>query len=140
MIQIIKQEWEITKTYIFDVVLRDGLIKLDWNDFEKRAMQYKPCMAVWVDEPVSLSSLTENALEIIRKDINKKMSGIMMVISYKKDKEIMVDEMGELNDCFSRLADDDVDIVWGIQQADDIINNRRVTMFAFHLYSFQAVL
>lgn len=131
MIQIIKQEWEITKTYIFDVVLRDGLIKLDWNDFEKRAMQYKPCMAVWVDEPVSLSSLTENALEIIRKDINKKMSGIMMVISYKKDKEIMVDEMGELNDCFSRLADDDVDIVWGIQQADDIINNRRVTMFAF---------
>lgn len=131
MIQIIKQEWEITKTYIFDVVLRDGLIKLDWNDFEKRAMQYKPCMAVWVDEPISLSSLTENALEIIRKDINKKMSGIMMVISYKKDKEIMVDEMGELNDCFSRLADDDVDIVWGIQQADDIINNRRVTMFAF---------
>lgn len=131
MIQIIKQEWEITKTYIFDVVLRDGLIKLDWNDFEKRAMQYKPCMAVWVDEPVSLSSLTENALEIIRKDINKKMSGIMMVISYKKDKEIMVDEMGELNDCFSRLADDDIDIVWGIQQADDIINNRRVTMFAF---------
>lgn len=131
MIQIIKQEWEITKTYIFDIVLRDGLIKLDWNDFEKRAMQYKPCMAVWVDEPISLSSLTENALEIIRKDINKKMSGIMMVISYKKDKEIMVDEMGELNDCFSRLADDDVDIVWGIQQADDIINNRRVTMFAF---------
>ncbi len=131
MIQIIKQEWEITKTYIFDVVLRDGLIKLDWNDFEKRAMQYKPCMAVWVDEPISLSSLTENALEIIRKDINKKMSGIMMVISYKKDNEIMVDEMGELNDCFSRLVDDDVDIVWGIQQADDIINNRRVTMFAF---------
>lgn len=130
MIQILKQEWEITKTYIFDVVLRDGLIKLDWNDFEKRAMQYKPCMAVWVDEPVSLSSLTENALEIIRKDINKKMSGIMMVISYKKDNEIMVDEMGELNDCFSRLTDD-VDIVWGIQQADDIINNRRVTMFAF---------
>lgn len=72
MIQIIKQEWEITKTYIFDIVLRDGLIKLDWNDFEKRAMQYKPCMAVWVDEPISLSSLTENALEIIRKDINKK--------------------------------------------------------------------
>lgn len=55
----------------------------------------------------------------------------MMVISYKKDNEIMVDEMRELNDCFSRLADDDVDIVWGIQQADDIINNRRVTMFAF---------
>lgn len=131
MIKIIKQEWEITKTYIFDVVLRDGLIKLDWNDFEKRAMRYTPFMAVKADAPVSLSELTENALEAIRKNANKGVSCIMMVISYKKDCEIMIDEMGEVNEYFSRLADNDVDIVWGIQQADDIANNRCVTVFAF---------
>ena len=34
MVQIITREWEIAKTYIYEVVLRDGLIGLDWNDFE----------------------------------------------------------------------------------------------------------
>lgn len=131
MIRIIKQEWEITKTYIFDVVLRDGLIKLDWNDFEIRAMRYTPFMAVRVDDSVSLSELTKNALEAIHKDANAGLSSIMMMISYKKDNEIMIDEMRELNEYFSRLADIDVDIAWGIQQADDITNNRCVSMFAF---------
>lgn len=131
MIQIIEQEWEITKAYIFDVVLRDGLIKLDWNDFETRAIKYKPFMAVRADESDSLSVLTEKAFEMIRKDVPKELASIMMVISYKKDKEIMMDEIGKLNAYFSRLADNDVDIVWGIQQADDIINNRCVTVFAF---------
>lgn len=131
MIQIIEKEWEITKSYIFDVVLRDGLIKLDWHDFEMRAIKYKPFMAVKVDEPVSLSQLTEKAFEMIHKNNHKSLSSIMMVISYRKDNEIMMDEMGELNEYFSRLADNDIDIVWGIQQADDIINNRCVTVFAF---------
>lgn len=131
MMTIIKQEWEITKTFIFDVALRDGLIKIDWSDFERMAKKYKPFMAVKVDVPAPLSELIENALEAIHKEINAGLSCIMMVISYKKDNEIMIDEMGKLNGCFSRLADNDVDIVWGIQQADDIENNRCVTIFAF---------
>jgi hypothetical protein len=131
MIEIIKQEWEITKTYIFDVVLRDGPIKLGWKDFEKRARKYVPFMAVKADASAPLSELVESVLEAIHKNDNKGVSCIMMVISYKKDNEIMIDEMGGLYECFSRLADNDVDIVWGIQQADDIENNRCVTVFAF---------
>lgn len=131
MIQIIKQEWEITKTYIFDVALRDGMIKLDWHDFETRAMQHKPLVAVKADEPISLAKLTESALEAIHTYVNNEISSVMVVISYKKDNEIMMDEMGELNEFFSQMADEDIEIVWGIQQADDITNSRCVTVFAF---------
>lgn len=131
MIQIIKQEWEITKTYIFDVALRDGMIKLDWHDFETRAMQHKPLVAVKADEPISLVKLTESVLEAIHMNINNEISSVMVVISYKKDNEIMMDEMGELNESFSQMADEDIEIVWGIQQAEDITNSRCVTVFAF---------
>ena len=34
MVQTITKEWQITKMYIYEVVLRDGVISLDWDDFE----------------------------------------------------------------------------------------------------------
>ena len=49
MVQTITKEWEITKTYIFDVASRDGIINLDWNDFESRARNMKVAVAVKVD-------------------------------------------------------------------------------------------
>ena len=29
MVQVITREWEIAKTYIYEVALRDGMIRLD---------------------------------------------------------------------------------------------------------------
>ena len=42
MIQIVTKEWEITKNYIFEVAMREGLINLDWYDFERRAQKSLP--------------------------------------------------------------------------------------------------
>lgn len=131
MIQVIKQEWEITKTYIFDVVLRDGMIRLDWNDFEMRARENKPSVAVRVDEPLNISGLTEKAIDEMERNINGTLSIVMVVFSYKKDHELLMEELGGMNDTLERLANKNVDIIWGVQQTEEISNNRCITLFAF---------
>lgn len=131
MMQVIKQEWEITKTYIFDVALKDGLINLDWQDFETMARQYKPFVAVKVDESIALSELMEKTLLELRKNINEGLNSIIVAVAYKDD-EIVMDEMDGIKDCISRLIDEHVDIIFGIQQSDDITNSRCVTVYAFH--------
>lgn len=131
MMQVIKQEWEITKTYIFDVALKEGLINLDWQDFETMARQYKPFVAVKVDESITLSELMEKTLLELRKNINEGLNSIIVAVAYKDD-EIVMDEMDGIKDCISRLIDEHVDIIFGIQQSDDITNSRCVTVYAFH--------
>ena len=131
MMQVIKQEWEITKTYIFDVALKEGLINLDWQDFETMARQYKPFVAVKVDESIALSELIEKALLELRRNINEGLNSIIVAVAYKDD-EIVMDEMDGIKDCISRLIDEHVDIIFGIQQTDDITSNRCVTVYAFH--------
>ena len=131
MIQIIKSEWEIAKTYIFDVVLRDGIINLDWHDFENMAREAKPAVAVKIDEHHDVSELTEEAIRKARENVKGKLDGIIAVVSFKKGNELMMDEMGGINACFSCLADEGVDILWGLQQDDSITSNRCVTVFAF---------
>ena len=129
--QVIKQEWEITKTYIFDVALKEGLINLDWQDFETIARQYKPFVAVKVDESIALSELMEKTLLELRRNINEGLNSIIVAVAYKGD-EIVMDEIDGIKDCISRLIDEHVDIIFGIQQSDDITNSRCVTVYAFH--------
>lgn len=43
----------------------------------------------------------------------------------------MMDELGGMNECLSRLAEEDVEINWGVQEADEITNSRSMTVFAF---------
>lgn len=131
MIQIITREWEVTKNYIFEIVLRDGLIKLDWHDFEMKAQESKPAVAVKVDEPLNISKMIEIALREIKKNIKGKLICLMLIISYKRDKELMMEEIGELNGSLSRLAEECVDINLGIQQNGQIINDRSITVYAF---------
>lgn len=131
MIEVIKQEWEITKMYIFEVVLRDGMIKLDWHDFEMKAKESRPAVAVRADEPISLSELTTKAIDEVRQNVNGNLSCVMFIVSFKKNKELMMEELCGMNDCLSRLADENVDIIWGVQQAEEITNSRSVTVFAF---------
>ena len=131
MVQVITREWEIAKTYIYEVALRDGMIRLDWNDFEMKAWKNKPAVAAKVDEPLSISEMTVRAIEEIKKNINGTLSSVMVIIYYKKDQHLMMDELGGMNECLSRLAEEDVEINWGVQEADEITNSRSMTVFAF---------
>ena len=131
MIQIIRSEWEISKTYIFDVALRDGIINLDEQDFENMARKSKPAVAVKIDENLDVSELTEKAIRKAKENVKGKLVGIITVVSFKKGNDLMMDEMGGINACFSCLADEGVDILWGLQQDDSITGSRCVTVFAF---------
>lgn len=131
MIQIVTKEWEITKNYIFEVAMREGLINLDWYDFERRAQESRPAVEVKVDEPLDISSMIEKADEEVKKNINGTLSSLMLLISYKKDKELMMEEMNGLNDILPKLAEDNVDICWGIQQNEQTENDRCITIYAF---------
>ena len=86
MVQVITREWEIAKTYIYEVALRDGMIRLDWNDFEMKAWKSKPAVAVKVDEPLGISEMSVKAIDEIKKNINNTLSSVIIIISYKKDK------------------------------------------------------
>lgn len=131
MVQIITREWEIAKVYIYEVALRDGLIGLNWNDFEKKAQLGRPTVAVKVDEPLGISELTFKAIEEIKKNIKGALSSVLVILSYKKDRNPMMDELGGMNESLSRLADENVEIVWGFQEVDEIANSRSMTVFAF---------
>lgn len=131
MIQIIKSEWEIAKTYSLDVALRDGIINLDWQDFENMARKAKPAVAVKIDERHDVAELTEEAIRKAKENVMGKLAGIIAVVSFKRGNELMMDEIGTINECFSCLADEDVEILWGLQQDDSIANNRCVIVFAF---------
>lgn len=131
MIQIVTREWEITKNYIFEVAMREGLINLDWHDFERRALESRPAVEVKVDEPLDISSMIEKAGEEVKKNINGTLSSLILLISYKKGKELMMEEMNGLNDILPKLAEDNVDICWGIQQNEQTENDRCITIYAF---------
>lgn len=131
MIKIVTKEWEITKNYIFEVTMREGLINLDWYDFERRAQESRPAVEVKVDEPLDISSMIEKAGEEVKKNINGTLSSLMLLISYKKNKELMMEEMNGLNDILPKLAEDNVDICWGIQQNEQTENDRCITIYAF---------
>ena len=55
----------------------------------------------------------------------------MLIISYKKDKALMMEEIVGLNDSLSLLAEEGVDINLGIQQNGQITNDRSITVYAF---------
>lgn len=131
MVQVITREWEIVKTYVFDVVLREGFIGLDWNDFEMKARESRPTVVVKVDEPNSIAELTITAVEKIKKNIKGNLSGLIVSLLFKKGNEITMEELDEMTENIRSYADDNVEIVWGCREADDITNSRSMTLFAF---------
>ena len=131
MVQVITREWEIAKTYIYEVALRDGMIRLDWNDFEMKAWKNKPAVAVKVDEPLGISEMSVKAIDEIKKNINNTLSSVIIIISYKQDQPLMREELGGMNECLSRLAEENVEINWGVQEADEITNYRSIAVFVF---------
>lgn len=131
MVKTITREWEITKTYMYKVALRDGVISLDWDDFQTLAESHRPLMAIKIEGDESVTNLVVRAMSEIKKQYSDSPSGIIVSISYKKGDEIMMDEMFGLSDSMDNIATENVEIKWGISQNDSQKSKRCMWVFAF---------
>lgn len=129
MIQVVTREWEITKDYFVKVAMIPGMINLEWNDFEKKAQKGRPAVEVKVDEPLDISSMIEKAFEEVKKNINGTLSGLILVISYKK--ELMMEELNGLDSILPKLSENNVDVSFGILQDEQTENDNCITIYAF---------
>ncbi len=131
MIQIIKEEWLIAKTYIYEVVLRDGLVNLDWNDFELFAKGHRPIVAIKNEDNLSVAELAEKAMSEVKKYCAEKIYGIIIFVSYKEGEEIMMNELLRLIDGMGKIADESVKIMYGVSKNDDMECKRSICIYAF---------
>lgn len=131
MVQTITREWEIAKAYMYEVALHDGVISLDWDDFQTLAESHRPLTAIKIEGDESITDLVAKAMSEIKKQYSDSPSGIIVSISYKKGDEIMMDEMFGLSDSMDNIATENVEIKWGISQNDSLKNKRSICVFAF---------
>lgn len=131
MVQTITREWEIAKAYMYEVALRDGVISLDWDDFQALAEGHRPLVAIKAEGDAAVKELVANAMNEIKKQCSSSPSGLIVAISYRKGEEIMMDEMFGLSDSMDDIATENVEIKWGISQHDSKKSKRCVWVFAF---------
>lgn len=131
MIRTITKEWLITKTYVYEVVLQDGMISLGWDDFQTMASNGRPIIAVSVDGDVTIGELASDAMAEIKKHCSGSPSGIIVSVSCKKVEEIMMDEMFGLSDSMDNIASENIEIKWGICQNDGLESKRCVSVYFF---------
>lgn len=131
MVKTITREWEIAKTYMYEVALRDGVISLDWDDFQTFAESHRPLMAIKIEGDDAVTGLVARAMGEINKQYSDRLSGIIVSISYKRGEEIMMDEMFGLSDSMNNIATENVEIKWGISQNDGLKSKRSICVFAF---------
>ena len=110
---------------------RDGIINLDWNDFESRARNMKVAVAVKVDEPSTVGELAQKAIGVVLDYMGNDLGSVIVAISFKPDDEMLMGEMESLCDSFSGLKEREIDMLWGIQSSNEIENKRCVSVFAF---------
>lgn len=131
MVQTITREWAIAKIYMYEVALHDGVISLDWDDFQTLAENHRPLMAIKIDGDAAVKELVAKAMNEIHRECSSSPSGLIVSISYKKGEEIMMDEMFGLSDSMDNIANENVEIKWGISQNDSQKSKRCVWVFAF---------
>lgn len=131
MVQVLTREWEMSKMFIYDVALKDGIIRLEWDDFEKSASVSRPVVAVKVDEPHDVSTLTNLAIDEVERHMKGKLSNLIVVILFKNGQDLMMEELNGMGENLARLVDDNVSTRWGVQQVEDITNDRCMMLFAF---------
>ena len=131
MIQIFKSEWEITKTYIYDVALNPGMINLNWDDFKAFAEKYRPVVSVKNEGASSIKELVEQAISEISEYRSDKCSNIIASISYNDSEGFAFDEMEGVLDCLTMFANEDMEIKWGISQNDTLKSKRCISIFVF---------
>lgn len=131
MIQVQTKEWQITKTFIYNVALVSGLINLDWDDFKTIAEIHRPVVVVRNEGNTSVKELIEKAMIEIRKHCSNSISSIIVSISYKEGEVLMMDEMERVSDCLTMFANENIEIKWGISPIKLLKNKRCIFVFAF---------
>ena len=131
MVQVITREWEIAKTYIFDIVLRDGMIQLDWDDFQVFAERHRPLAVVRIEENLTVNQLVEQATKEIMECSSVDLSCFIISIYHKNGEEIMMDELMGLVEQMKTIVDDKVQIKCCVSHKDNLYAPRGVCIYAF---------
>lgn len=131
MLQVFTKEWQIAKTYIYDVTLAEGLINLNWDDFEYFAKNSRPLVAVKNEDDASFKELLEKALVEARMNCSGCFTKIIISISNKEGEGINMDEMSDLIDCMDAFMDRDMEIKWGVNHNDSLMSKHCICVFAF---------
>lgn len=130
-VAIITKEWEITQDYIFEVVMKHGLISLDMNDFTKFASKYKPLMAIKVDGTGPMSRLMSIAMNVMNLQAKGKVPAMIISMSYNPSCPMIVDEMGGMDVNLDGLTSKGSDVLWGLRENNDIPYERSVALYVF---------
>ena len=130
MIQIIQREQEIANMFLEDTAQGDWAIKLGKADFEKVSIGRKPIIAVKAEDDKSIGELSEIAFDEIKKT-GCKPAYFIVILSYRQDEELMMQELSGFNDCVSTYIDKDTDLKWSVQSLNDMPFIRRITIIAF---------
>ena len=130
MLQIIQKEQEIADMFLNDIAKGDWAIKLGKADFEKASIGSKPIIAVKAEDDKSIGELSTIAFGEIKKT-GCKLAYFIVILSYRQDEELMMQELSGFNDCVSTYIDKDTDLKWSVQSLNDMPFKRRITIIAF---------
>lgn len=130
-VAIITKEWEMTKDFIFEVAMKNGLINLDWNDFANFASKYKPLQAMKADGYGSMSDQMSISLKGMNLQTDVKVSAVIISMAFNPSRPMVVDEMNGMNVKFEELTNQGVDVLWGLREDDDIPYERSVALYVF---------
>ncbi len=129
MVEQIEKEWEITGEYINTVTSQNGLINLDWNDFVRMARNHAHISLLHISEEQALPDIVSKGLEIIFRDSDINIGGIILVMELPKANEIMMTELQEISEGISERINDNATIIWGIQENERLPQSLRTVKF-----------
>ena len=130
-VAIITKEWEMTKDYIFEEVMKPGLINLDMNDFIKFASMYKPLLAMKADGYGTISDQMSIALKGMNTQADVKVSAIIISMAFAPSNPMAVDELNGMNAIMDELTNQGTEVLWGLRADDGIPYERSVTLYVF---------
>ena len=126
MVLVITNVQEIERNYCINVAQVPGLIHLDMNDFYGFANKHKLVMEVIVDSPAPVSEQTKTAVAEIKKHGIETIAAIILSVSYNSLLPLTIEELNSVSDFF-----DCNEIKRGVQENDNILNDRSISLFVF---------
>ena len=126
IVQVITDKHEIENNYRTNVAQTHGLIHLDMNDFYGFANKHKLVMEVIVDAPAPVSEQTKTAVSEVKKHGIETIAAIILSVSYNSLLPLTIEELNSVSDFF-----DCNEIKRGVQENDNILNDRSISLFVF---------
>ena len=93
--------------------------------------KYKVVMQITVDARISVSAQIEIAMEEIRKHGITVVSAIILSVSFNSSYSLMMKELESVLDCLNNLTKQNIEVIWGIQECTNILNQCSVSLFVF---------